>query len=172
MQQDEISPSNGVLETLTPNVPEDRAREEEISTISSNLLMNFRRGLPQSPHDGIKSNDDNISQDNFLKTGDNNLMDCLNLAGHVTNFVDNEASLDFLSNSQVHYNHVHIGGGGGGITDTLQQQILTYNNLSQLMREFEGEHTGIKGATDIENLILSKKKKSGQNKDCRSTNGK
>jgi hypothetical protein len=39
------------------------------------------------------------------------------------------------------------------------------------MREFEGEHAGIKGATDIENLILSKKK-SGQNKDCRSTNGK
>jgi hypothetical protein len=45
----------------------------------------------------MKSNDDN-----FLKTGDNNL-DCINLAGHVTNFVDNEASLDFLSQSQANY---------------------------------------------------------------------
>jgi|LauGreDrversion4_2_1035121.scaffolds.fasta_scaffold32334_2 hypothetical protein len=97
MQQDEISPSNGILDTLTPHVPEDRIRDDDLSTISSNLLMNFRRGLPQSPHDGIKSNDDNISHDNFLKTGDNNIMECINLAGHVTNFVDNEASLDFLS---------------------------------------------------------------------------
>lgn len=71
-------------------------REDEISTISSNMLMNFRRGIPQSPHDGIRPNEANISHDNFLKTGDNNLMDCINLAGHVTNFVDNEISLDFL----------------------------------------------------------------------------
>ena len=123
MQQDEISPSNGVLEILTPNIPEDRGpREEEISTISSNLLMNFRRGLPQSPHDGLKSNDDNISHENFLKTGDNNIMDCLNLAGNITNFVDNEASLDFLSNSQIHYNN-QINYNGGGhcppITETI-----------------------------------------------------
>ena len=59
---------------------------------------------PQSPHlQGGKTNDENdISQDNFLKTGDNNI-DCINLAGHVTNFVDNEASLDFLSQSNLGY---------------------------------------------------------------------
>ena len=52
-----------------------------------------------SPHDGIKSNDDNISHDNFLKTGENNIMECINLGGNVTNFVENEASLDFLQQS-------------------------------------------------------------------------
>lgn len=36
---------------------------------------------------------------NFLKTGDNQNGEYANLAGHVTNFVDNEASLDFLSTS-------------------------------------------------------------------------
>lgn len=49
---------------------------------------------------GLKSShDDMISQENFLKTGDNNQGEYLNLACHVTNFVDNEASLDFLSTS-------------------------------------------------------------------------
>ena len=41
----------------------------------------------------------NISHDNFLKTGDNNIGEYTNLAGHVTNFVDNEISLDFLQSS-------------------------------------------------------------------------
>ena len=102
MQQDEISPSNGITENYTPMIAEDRARDGDLSTISSNLLMNFRRGLPMSPHYGVKSNDDNISHDNFLKTGDNNIMECINLGGNVTNFVENEASLDFLQQSQPH----------------------------------------------------------------------
>ena len=104
MQQDEISPSNGITENYTPMIAEDRARDGDLSTISSNLLMNFRRGLPMSPNGGIKSNDDNISHDNFLKTGDNNIMECINLGGNVTNFVENEASLDFLQQS-----HPHLG---------------------------------------------------------------
>jgi hypothetical protein len=84
----------------TPNIQEQRIRDIEVSsTISSNIMMNFRRGLPLSPHGGIRSNDDNISHDNFLKTGDNNIMECINMAGHVTNFVDNEGSLDFLQTS-------------------------------------------------------------------------
>lgn len=52
----------------------------------------------------MKSNDDN-----FLKTGDNNL-DCINLAGHVTNFLDNEASLDFLSQSNAPHGNTIVSG--------------------------------------------------------------
>ena len=74
---------------------------------SSVTLNNFKRGLPpQSPHLALESNingeEEENSHDNFLKTGDNNL-DCINMAGHVTNFVDNEASLDFLSQSNLGY---------------------------------------------------------------------
>jgi hypothetical protein len=106
---------------------------------SSVTLNNFKRGLPpQSPHLGLQSNDvaeETSSHDNFLKTGDNNL-DCINVAGHVTNFVDNEASLDFLSQSNLGYQ------GGVFNPEILQQQLMDFrnnNNFSQLMRDFDGE---------------------------------
>lgn len=71
------------------------------STISSNL-MNFRKGIMHdSPQELIKSNDE-ISHENFLKTGDNQIFECLNLADHMTNFVDHDASLDFLQFSNLH----------------------------------------------------------------------
>ena len=55
-----------------------------------------------SPDDGLKYNDN--SHDNFLKTGDNHMLECINLAeGNITNFVDHEASLDFLTSSNVVY---------------------------------------------------------------------
>jgi hypothetical protein len=95
--QDARSPSNGT----------GQKENREESTISSNMMLNFRRGLPLSPHEGLKSNDDNISSshEHFLKTGDGNLnlLDCVNLAGHVTNFVDNEGSLDFLYQEHQQY---------------------------------------------------------------------
>ena len=77
-----------------------------------------------SPHGGIKSNDDNISHDNFLKTGDNNIMECINLGGNVTNFVENEASLDFLQQSHPHLGVQNLA------PEAPHQQILTYNNFS------------------------------------------
>lgn len=90
---------------------------------SSVTLNNFKRGLPpQSPH--LATNDipeESSSHDNFLKTGDNNL-DCINVAGHVTNFVDNEASLDFLSQSNLGYQ------GGVFNPEILQQQLMDLRN--------------------------------------------
>lgn len=69
------------------------------SSISSNL-RNFERGLNNlSPNKDANNSNGETSNDNFLKTGDNNLIEYANLAGHLTNFVDNEASLDFLSSS-------------------------------------------------------------------------
>jgi hypothetical protein len=58
------------------------------------------------------------------------------VAGHVTNFVDNEASLDFLSQSNLGYQ------GGVFNPEILQQQLMDFrnnNNFSQLMRDFDGE---------------------------------
>ena len=68
------------------------------SSISSKL-MHFNKISPNRLNN--RSNDENSSHDNFLKTGDNGAIEFINLAGHVTNFVDNEASLDFLSSSNV-----------------------------------------------------------------------
>ena len=66
------------------------------------------------------------SQDNFLKTGDNNIIECINLAGHVTNFVDNEASIDFLQSSKGQNDHGPLCSNVG-------------NNFSALMRDLENE---------------------------------
>jgi hypothetical protein len=70
------------------------------SSISSKLL-HFNK---ISPNQADKNNNEENSSANFLRTGDNCCgggLEYLNLAGHVTNFVDNEASLDFLSHSNI-----------------------------------------------------------------------
>ena len=64
-----------------------------------------------------------ISNDNFLRTGDNYCLEYANLAGHATNFVDNEASLDFLSHSNA---KLHPNG-------------VVEQNFSALMRDLENE---------------------------------
>ena len=76
-----------------------------------------------SPSDAEeKSNGD----DNFLKTGFNNITECINLAGHVTNFVDNEGSLDFISNA---------------VANPDTQYATNNENFSQLLiRDIESEN--------------------------------
>lgn len=76
-----------------------RKREEEVNALAAELAAEGSH-ISSVHQDMVLSFQDaksTISHDNnFLKTG---AMDCANLAGHVTNFVDNEASLDFLSQS-------------------------------------------------------------------------
>lgn len=72
--------------TIKPTSPSMSGNNSSISS----KLLHFNR-------QNIGSSDANSFQDNFLKTGDNGAMEFTNMAGHITNFVDNEASLDFLS---------------------------------------------------------------------------